>query len=154
MEDTTAYNNNKCRIIVDNLPGGISSKDLESLFREAGSIRNATVFRRRNGTSSGEIVFVRYIDASLAIMKFNNKKLQGSPVKVSYAMDRKKSSNSEIKDLRNILNEKRSRPLKRRFEEDEEEKEAPKKMRLEKRRFEINGRHFRQSFNARYSRIF
>ena len=137
ISDNVAHNKSKCRILVDDLPDNVAREDLESLFREAGATSEIKVCRNRQGTgSSAEIVFVRHIDASLAIMKFNMKEIEGRQVKVSRAKDRQETiPQGEVKvDLRAKLDEKQNlaKSRKRRYVEEEGQRWSPKRIRLEK----------------------
>ena len=86
----TSANDSKCRILVDNLRYSVTGKDLESLFSKIGAVRKAAVFFREDGTSTGtgEVIFFRHTDATMAMKKFNNVALDGRQMKMKFVSDR------------------------------------------------------------------
>lgn len=82
------------KLYIGNLAFGVSNKDLEELFAQAGVCESATVITDRDTGQSRGFGFVEMgsnADAQKAIQQFNGQELKGRALKVSEARERDSS---------------------------------------------------------------
>jgi RNA recognition motif-containing protein len=79
------------KLYIGNLGYEVTSKDLETLFAQAGACQSAAVIMDRDSGQSRGFGFVEMssdADAQKAIQQFNGQDLKGRALKVNEAIDR------------------------------------------------------------------
>ncbi|MBI3786130.1 MAG: RNA-binding protein [Deltaproteobacteria bacterium] len=82
------------KLYVGNLPFGVTDRDLEELFAQAGVCESASVITDRATGQSRGFGFVEMgspADAQNAIQQFDGQDFKGRPLKVNEARDRERS---------------------------------------------------------------
>eukprot|EP00128_Syssomonas_multiformis_P000891 Colp12_sorted_trinity150504_noHs@17019 len=73
----------RTRLIVKNLHNNVTANDLQELFGAIGPLVKAKLQRTAQGTSNAEVIYKTARDAADAVAKYNNRQLDGLPMKIT-----------------------------------------------------------------------